>query len=154
LRHPPPVNGFQGVLRSISPVIRDLPFGELRQDPGDSEELIRFPRQILKSPKQACAGTAASEESAIRGLHEGVDLWLWPLKIFLDQAEELLRGGFGIERQVVLLRKEPVRCERRQQPPDEKIDLPPDTAEPFAEQRLSMYGEEDERLADPLAQSA
>ena len=54
----------------------------------------------------------------------------------------------------MLLGEQSFGCQRCQQPADEKIDLPPDTAKPLAEERIAMNGEEDQRFADTLAKRA
>src|SRR6266545_7634098 len=152
LRHPPSVKGFERVFRRVGPVIRYLPFRELCENQRNAKQVIRFPGDRFQCPQQPGARTAATKKSAVRGLHEGVDLRLRPPEIFLDQAKELVRGRFDVERQGMLLREESFGCERRKQPADEMIDLPPNIAKSLSEERIAMNGEQDEGFADALAQ--
>ena len=129
-------------------------FCESRENHGDSQQLIWFPGEALQRPQKPRARTAATKKGGVGGLHEGVDLRLRLLQILLEQAQKLFRRRFGIKRQVVLLGEQSFGCQRCQQPADEKIDLPPDTAKPLAEERIAMNSEEDQRFADTLAKRA
>src|SRR6266545_4373130 len=153
LRHPPAVDGLEAVVRRIRPVVGDLPFRELCQDQGDPDQLVRLPSQAFQCPQQPRAGTAAPEKPAASGLHQSVDLRLRLLEVLLENAKELLRGGFGIEGEVTLLGEEFVRFQRCQQLADQQVNRCLDIdSDPLAKQGVAMNGKEDEGFTDAFAQ--
>ena len=75
------------------------------------------------------------------------------LEVFFENAKKLLRGRFGIKGEIILLGEELLRCQRRQQPADEEINLYPDIdAESLSEEGVAVNSEQDEGFTDAFAQ--